>query len=191
MKKIIYLCLFFPFLYGQESPYKKFQTYMNEKDGRILNIHISQEQLGEHFNSNGILYYFENKEYVFDTYRERIAYKDGTITTINKATKQIIYDMDVANNLTVLDILSGKDDRVIVADPILEKDSFRIPFILSEWDIKGDIWTVPTTGKPKKIILNISVDEIITLKIITAEIASKNIIPQIDTIEYEIIDLRE
>ena len=191
MKKIIYLCFFFPFLYGQESPYKKFQTYMNEKDGRILNIHISQEQLGEHFNSTGILYYFENKEYVFDTYRERIAYKDGTITTINKATKQIIYDMDVANNLTVLDILSGKDDRVIVADPILEKDSFRIPFILSEWDIKGDIWTVPTTGKPKKIILNISVDEIITLKIITAEIASKNIIPQIDTIEYEIIDLRE
>jgi len=164
---------------------------MNVKSGRMLNIHILQEQFGEHFNSTGILYYFENREYVFDTDSERIAYKDGTIITINKATKQIIYDLDVANNITVLDILSGRDGRVLVADPILEKDGFRIPFILNEWDIKGDIWTVPTTGEPKKIILKISTDESVILKIISSEIASKDSMPKIDTIEYEIIDLRE
>jgi len=191
VKKIFYLSFFFLFLYGQESPYKNFQTYMNVKSGRMLNIHILQEQFGEHFNSTGILYYFENREYVFDTDSERIAYKDGTIITINKATKQIIYDLDVANNITVLDILSGRDGRVLVADPILEKDGFRIPFILNEWDIKGDIWTVPTTGEPKKIILKISTDESVILKIISSEIASKDSMPKIDTIEYEIIDLRE
>ena len=68
---------------------------MNANEGYLLNIKISQNQINQHFNSTGNLYYFQNKEYVFDSIKERITYKYGTIKTINKVEKQIIYDSDI------------------------------------------------------------------------------------------------
>ncbi len=57
--------------------------------------------------------------------------------------------------------------------------------------MKGSIWTVPATGKPKKITLNLSVDETVSLNISSSKIVSRMEIPDIDISEYEIIDLRE
>ena len=53
------------------------------------------------------------------------------------------------------------------------------------------MWTDPITGKPKRILINISVDESISLDIISSKITSKMKVPIIDLSDYEIIDLRE
>ena len=191
MKKVIFLCSFFSYLCGEETPYQKFQTYMNINEGHLLNIQISQSRADQHFNSNGILYYFQNREYVFDSISERITYKDGEIETLNKAEKQIIYDSDIDNNLNIFDFFSGKDNHIRIRDSFIENDIQITNFFLDDWDIKGSIWTVPATGKPKKITLNLSVDETVSLNISSSKIVSKMEIPDIDISEYEIIDLRD
>ena len=191
MKKVIFLCAFFSYLCGEENPYQKFQRYMNVNEGHLLNIQISQSLADQHFNSNGILYYFQNREYVFDSTSERITYKDGEIETLNKAEKQIIYDSDIENNLNIFDLFSGKGNHIKIRDSFIENKIQITKFFLDDWDMKGTIWTVPATGKPKKITLNLSVDETVSLNISSSKIISTMEIPDIDISEYEIIDLRE
>ena len=164
---------------------------MNVNGGHLLNIQISQSLADQHFNSNGILYYFQNREYIFDSTSERITYKDGEIETINKAEKQIIYDSDIENNLNIFDLFSGKDNHIKIRDSFIENKIQITKFFLDDWDMKGTIWTVPATGKPKKITLNLSVDETVSLNISSSKIISTMEIPDIDISEYEIIDLRE
>mgnify|MGYP000258211761 CR=1 FL=1 len=164
---------------------------MNIQGGRIFNISLSQEQFGEQYNSTGTLYYFKNRKYVFDTPNQRISYNNDMITTINKSTKQIIFDKNVENDITVLDILSGTNDQLEIEDSILEKHGFRISFNMRDWGIKGDIWTIPNTGEPKKIVLKIPGEGNIILNIISSEITTQINIPEIETSRYEIIDLRE
>ena len=123
---------------------------MNIQGGRIFNISLSQEQFGEQYNSTGTLYYFKNRKYVFDTPNQRISYNNDMITTINKSTKQIIFDKNVENDITVLDILSGTNDQLEIEDSILEKHGFRTSFNIRDWGIKGDIWMIPIQVNPKK-----------------------------------------
>ena len=191
MKTIIYLSLFFSYVCGGQSPYQKFQTYMNANEGYLLNIKISQSHINQHFNSAGTLYYFQNKEYVFDSIKERITYKNGTIKTVNKVEKQIIYDSDIENNLNIFDLFSFKENRIEIKDSFIENESQITRFFLDDWDINGKMWTNPITGKPKRILINLSVDESISLDIISSKIASKMEVPIIDVNDYEIIDLRE
>ena len=191
MKKVIFLCSFFSFLCGEENPYQKFQRYMNVNEGHLLNIQISQSLADQHFNSNGILYYFQNREYIFDSTSERITYKDGAIETLNKVEKQIIYDSDIENNLNIFDLFSGKGNHIKIRDSFIENKIQITKFFLDDWDIEGTIWTVPATGKPKKITLNLSVDETVSLNISSSKTISTMEIPEIDISEYEIIDLRE
>ena len=191
MKTIIYLSLSFSYIYGVQSPYQKFQTYMNANEGHLLNIKISQSQINQHFNSAGILYYFQNKEYVFDSIKERITYKNGTIKTVNKIEKQIIYDSDIKNNLNIFDLFSLKENHIEIRDTFIENEMQIITFSLDDWDINGTMWTDSITGKPKRIFINISADESISLDIISSKITSKVEVPIIDVNDYEIIDLRE
>ena len=191
MKTIIYLSLFFSYVCGGQSPYQKFQTYMNANEGYLLNIKISQSQINQHFNSAGTLYYFQNKEYVFDSMKERITYKNGTIKTVNKVEKQIIYDSDIENNLNIFDLFSFKENRIEIKDSFIENEMQIIIFSLDDWGINAKMWTNPITGKPKRILINLSVDESISLDIISSKIASKMEVPIIDVNDYEIIDLRE
>ena len=191
MKTIIYLSLFFSYVCGGQSPYQKFQTYMNANEGYLLNIKISQSQINQHFNSAGTLYYFQNKEYVFDSIKERITYKNGTIRTVNKVEKQIIYDSDIENNLNIFDLFSLKENRIEIKDSFIENEMQIIIFFLDDWGINAKMWTNPITGKPKRILINLSVDESISLDIISSKIASKMEVPIIDVNDYEIIDLRE
>ena len=106
MKNIILIVfLLIELLWSQNSAYKNFQSYMSIAGGRILNIHFYQEQSGSYFESDGLLYYFSDIHYAFDMKDQRITYNNDMITTINKTTKQIIYDMNIENDISVLDIL--------------------------------------------------------------------------------------
>ena len=190
MKNVIFFFLI-ELLLSQKSAYKDFQSYMNIVGGRILDIHFFQEQSGSYFESDGSLYYFSDTHYSFDSKDQRITYNNGLITTINKTTKQIIYDMNIENEISVLDILSGNEDGIEIGEVVFEKNGYKIPFQLAQWEIKGTLWVLPTTGEPKKIILESYSDGQIIIKINSIEKGHKKQVPFIDTSEYEKIDLRE
>ena len=67
----------------------------------------------------------------------------------------------------------------------------RISFFLNDWDMEGDIWTVPSTGRPIKIKLVLSNDDYIILKIDSLNMYAKIEIPEFEISGFEIIDLRE
>ena len=176
---------------AQDSPYKQFQSYMDVPGGRLLEIDFYQEQLGDRFESSGTLYYIDNDHYTFDDPNQRITYNSGTITTINKATQQVIYDSTIPGDVTVFDVLSGNENAIQIGEILMEKNGFRIPFILKDWDIPGTLWTAPGTGKPRHIILRPTDDSEIRIKVNSSEPVKNKGIPQLDIQGFEIIDLRE
>lgn len=186
----MYIIIFHSLLIGNDS-YIKFQEFMNIDNGRVLDISFFQTQGNETITSNGLFYYYGKSYYVYDDYSQRIVYDKESIETINKLEKQIVYDKNIKNSLNILDILGGKTDGMEFEEILIEKDGIRIPFILEEPEISGNIWTNPTTGAPNKIILEFA--DHFSIKIIINYIYSYSVkkLPVLDTDGYEIIDLRE
>ncbi len=192
MKNIIIISFFLiELLWSQNSAYKNFQSYMNVDGGVLLDINFYIEQSKNHTESNGLFYYFGNMHYSFDIEGQRITHNNGVITTINKNTKQIIYDLRTENSISILNILSGEKKGIELGDIILEKNNYKIPFILDELDVRGVLWVLASTGEPKKVILESYDDMKIKIKINSLEVGHVKQIPFIDTSEYEKIDLRD
>ena len=165
--------------------------YMSQEKGRLFSIDLEHQNLGENFTTSGNLWYFNSKDYVFDSQSERISNKNNTIVTINKIAKQVIYDQNFRNNFDIFDVLGNTDSGIKVLSSFIEKELIRTNFFLVQWDIEGSIWTIKDTGEPKKISINISSNEIVELEINSSEIISTFNLPYIDISEYEIIDLRD
>ena len=192
MKNIIIISFFLiELLWSQNSAYKNFQSYMNVDGGVLLDINFYIEQSKNHTESNGLFYYFGNMHYSFDIEGQRITHNNGVITTINKNTKQIIYDLRTEDSISILNILSGEKKGIELGDIILEKNNYKIPFILDELDVRGVLWVLASTGEPKKVILESYDDMKIKIKINSLEVGHMKQIPFIDTSEYEKIDLRD
>ena len=164
---------------------------MNVNKETVLNIKIQQHQFGKQYDTTGKLYYINDEKYVYDTKNQRISYDSGSLETINKATKQVIYDRDIDNSLSIINLLSGRDSRIEITETILDKVGNRISFFLNDWDMKGDIWTVPSTGRPIKIKLVLANDEHMILKIDSLKMYANIEIPDFEIRGFEIIDLRE
>ena len=165
--------------------------YMSQEKGRLFSINIEQQNFGKNFTMSGDLWYFNSKDYVFDSQSERISNKNNTIVTINKLAKQVIYDQNFKNNFDIFDVLGNTDNRIKVLSSSIEKELIRTNFFLVQWEIEGSIWTIQDTGEPKKISINISSNEIVDLEINSSKIISTSSLPYIDISEYEIIDLRD
>ena len=165
--------------------------FMNQDEGRLFSINLDHQNFGEKFTTSGNLWYFNPKDYVFDTQNERISNKNNTITTINKLTKQVIYDKSFENNFDIFDVLGNLGGRIKVFSSLIEKELIRINFGLTEWDAEGSIWIMQNTGEPKKISINISNNETVDLEINSSKIISTSSLLYIDISEYEIIDLRD
>jgi hypothetical protein len=164
---------------------------MSQEKGRLFSINIEQQNFGKNFTMSGDLWYFNSKDYVFDSQSERISNKNNTIVTINKLAKQVIYDQNFKNNFDIFDVLGNTDNRIKVLSSSIEKELIRTNFFLVQWEIEGSIWTIQDTGEPKKISINISSNEIVDLEINSSKIISTSSLPYIDISEYEIIDLRD
>ena len=164
---------------------------MNINEGRLLNIEFFQQQYDKKYKSSGNLYYLKDSYYVFDNNEQRITYQDGLIKTINKVNKQIIYDKKLEGQVTILDILSGKNNQLDIGEIVFAKNGFIIPFSLKDLAIVGKITTVPSTGQPKNITLLISDDEKININVISSLKLGKDSIPKIDVSSFEIINLSE
>jgi len=106
--RIILLLYFFNcFSFSDQKPFESFQMYMSQEEGRLFSIDLEHQNFGKNFNTSGSLWYFNSKDYVFDSPSERISNKNNTITTINKLAKQVIYDKNFKNNFDIFDILGN------------------------------------------------------------------------------------
>ena len=164
---------------------------MSQEKGIVFSIDLNHQNFGENFTTSGDLWYFNPKDYVFDSRSERISNKNNIITTINKLAKQVIYDKNFKNNFNIFDVLSDVDNGIEILSSLIEKELTRINFAFVEWDVEGSIWTIQNTGEPKKIFIKISNNEIVDLEIKSSKIISTFSLPNIDISEYEIIDLRD
>ena len=189
----IFLILYFStsLAYSEQNSFENFQKYMSQEKGRVFAINLDHRNFGKNFTASGNLWFFNSKDYVFDSQSERISNKNNTITTINKLTKQVIYDKNFENNLDIFNVLSNANNGIQVRNSLKEKELIRINFVLVDWDVEGSIWTNQNTGEPKKISINISSDEIVDLEINSSKIISAVSLPYIDISGYEIIDLRD
>ena len=165
--------------------------YMSQEKGRLFSINLEHQNFGKNFTTSGDLWYFNSKDYVFDSQSERVSNKDNTIVTINKLAKQVIYDQNFKNNFDIFDVLGNAGGGIKVLSSFIEKELIRTKFFLVQWDIEGSIWTIQGTGEPKKISINISSNETVDLEINSSKTISTSILPYIDISEYEIIDLRD
>ena len=191
MRIVLLLYLFNCFSFSDQNSFESFQIYMSKEKGRLFSIDLEHQNFGKTFIMSGNLWYFNSKDYVFDSQSERISKKSNTITTINKLAKQVIYDQNFNNNFDIFDVLGNADSGIKVLSSFIEKELIRTKFFLVQWDIEGSIWTIKDTGEPKKISINISSNEIVELEINSSEIISTFNLPYIDISEYEIIDLRD
>ena len=164
---------------------------MSQEKGRVFSIDLNHQNFGESFTTSGNLWYFNSKDYVFDSQNERISNKNNIITTINKLAKQVIYDKNIKNNFDIFDVFCNEDSGIEILNSSIEKELIRINFVFVEWDVEGSIWTIQNTGEPKKISIEISSDEVVDIEINSSKISSSYILPHIDISEYEIIDLRD
>ena len=189
----IFLLLYFfnCFSFSDQNSFENFQRYMSQEKGRLFSIDLEHQNFGKSFKTSGSLWYFNSKDYVFDSQSERISIKNNTIVTINKLAKQVIYDQNFNNNFDIFDVFSNADSEVKILSSSMEKELIRTSFFLVQWDINGNIWTIKNTGEPKKISINISSNETVELEINSSKIISTFSLPYIDISEYEIIDLRD
>tara|TARA_B000000557_G_scaffold105413_1_gene85352 strand:- start:1936 stop:2511 length:576 start_codon:yes stop_codon:yes gene_type:complete len=185
------LYIFNGFLFSDQKPFEIFQLYMSQEQGRLFSINFDYQNFGENFTTSGDLWYFNPKDYVFDSQSERISNKNNNITTINKLTKQVIYDKNFKNNFDIFDFLSNTGSGIKVFSSLIEEELIKINFFLIEWDAEGTIWIMQNTGEPKRISINISNNETVDLEIISSKVISTSSLSYIDISEYEIIDLRD
>ena len=191
-KKIFYFFLInSQIVFSTENPYQKFQQFINSKEQYTFNIEIIQAHFRSNYQSNGLLYFFSKDYYIYDDINQRVFYKNNTIKTINKSSKQIIYDSALKNDLNVFDILKGKDIDIVTNNIRQENNNYRIPFAIPNMDISGYLWTRVSNGEPKKIMLNIDEDMKIEVMVTSLNLESNINLSVIDTLGYEIINLRE
>ena len=191
MRIFLLLYIFNSFLFCDQKPFEIFQMFMSQEKGRLFSINLNHQNFGKKFTASGNLWYFNPKDYVFDTQSERISNKNNTITTINKLTRQVIYDKNFKNNFDIFDFIGNSGGGIKVFSSLIEKELIRINFGLVEWGAEGSIWIMQNTGEPKKISINISNNETVDLEINSSKIISTSSLSYIDTSEYEIIDLRD
>ena len=189
--KFYFFLISIQFIFSKENPYRKFQEFINSKENHIFNIEINQKQLDKIYISTGLLQFISKDYYIFDDQNQRITNKGGTIKTINKKTRQIIYDSIIKNDINIIDILTGKDRGIVINNSRLDDENSRISFTIKNFDISGVLWTITETGEPKKIKLMTNQDMEIEINILSSSFNFNKSLSVIDTSGYEIVNLRE
>ena len=189
-KKYFFIFISIKVLFSQDFAYQNFQTYVQSSNGSIFNIEYQQNYFREKVESSGKLY-SKNNMYIYDNEIQCIKYENGVIKTINKINKQVIYDAVNERDVTIFDILIGKDDNIQINDSIIEKNGIKIPFTIKELDINGSILTSHINGLPKSIIFMQGRDLKVEIKINNVELDSIFKPPKYDISNFEVINLIE
>ena len=190
-KSIYFFLLGAKLIFAEENSFVKFQKFISYKENCIFTLEINQKQFGTIHKSLGSLQYISKDYYIFDDPSQRIEYKDNTIKTINKNSKQIIFDSYSKNDFNILDIITGNNVRIVEKNRKIDNGILKASFYIDDWSIKGVLWTEIETGEPKKIELITNEDEQIEINILASSFSKSDSLSPLDTSGFEIINLRE
>ena len=178
-------------LFSDNNPYSNFTSFMKSQDGVVFDIYFHQGQYGENLSSYGKILLEPSEKITFDNESIRIVYNDSIIKTVNKKTKQIIYDNRIVEEITVFDLLYGTKSSVVPYKVTKNGNTSTIFFEITDFSMRGNLDIVAVTGEPTKITLydNFNNKTFIDIK---KSVVKRDVLKSIiDTTFYEIIDLRE
>ena len=178
-------------IFPNENPFGKFHQFLKSKENCILNLEIYQKQFDKIHKSFGSLQLVSQDHYIFDDQNQRIIYEGKTIKTINKNSRQIIYDSNINNDFSILDVLTGKNVDIELKDHNIEDGVSKTSFFIANISMLGVLWTKIDTGEIKKIKLIADEDLEIEINILSSNFNINDSLASIDTLGYEIINLRE
>ena len=189
--KIFVFFLSAELIFPNENPFGKFHQFIKSKENCILTLEIYQKQFDKIHKSFGSLQFVSEDHYIFDDQNQRIIYKGKTIKTINKNSNQIIYDSHTNNDFNILNILTGKNVDIEIKGQKIEDGVSKASFFIADVSILGVLWTKIDTGEIKKIKLIADEDLEIEINILSSNFNINDSLALIDTLGYEIINLRE
>ena len=189
MRNIILLWICYAtLLTGEDSPLKNF--YKSLKQNLILKMEIKyfQNQYGNTFNSSGIFYIIANGEYVYDSSSLKIIVEDGTITTFNNETRQLVYSSIEKDHLSILDILSGNLNNIEFLD---NTSKYIDHFKVLKLGYKGTFQFDKDSGLLKMIKLFIDGDQTLMVEVKSIDFIDQYDMSIINDKNFEVIDLRD
>ena len=189
IKNILFLFLIRG-LYPFDSTYTNFQNFIHNSKNIVFRIKYNQESFNEKNETSG-LFFLQNSSYTFDNKYQRITQNKSFSMTINKVTKQVIYDNTLRDQITIFDILAGNTNSILISDSYAENQVMCTPFRISEWGIIGKLFTDKNNGSPKRIILKQDEDSKVEIIITSYTINKDSKYLFYDFDDYEKIDLRE
>ena len=189
--KIFVFLLSAKLIFPNENPFGKFQQFIKSRENCVLTLKIYQKQFDKIHKSFGSLQFVSEDHYIFDDQNQRIIYKGKTIKTINKNSSQIIYDSHTNNDFNILNILTGKNVDIEIKSQKIEDRVSKTSFFIADVSILGVLWTKIDTGEIKKIKLIADEDLEIEISILSSNFNINDSLALIDTLGYEIINLRE
>ena len=165
---------------------------MNQDGVIILELSLVQRQYNEEMKHDGFFYYYNQNNYIFDNDAQRVVFNKGQIKTINKYNKQIIWEDAMPNSFTVFDLFNGVQSFMEIYDfKILNNNNVKTFFKIKNWSVSGSIICRLETGEPKE--LEFSSEKSIQTKvlILSAKVSSNINLENLDTNNFDIVDLRE
>ena len=165
---------------------------MNQDGVIILDLNLVQSQYNEEMKQDGLFYYYNQNNYIFDNEAQRVIFNKGQIKTINKYNKQIIWEDAMPNSFTVFDLFNGLQDFIEINDfKILNNNNVKTFFNIKNWSVSGSIISQLETGEPKELefILEKSIQT--KVFILSAKVSADIILENLDTNNFDIVDLRE
>ena len=165
---------------------------MNQDGVIILDLNLVQKQYNEEMKHDGLFYYINQNNYIFDNDAQRVIFNKGQIKTINKYNKQIIWEDAMPNSFTVFDLFNGVQSFIEIYDfKILNNNNVKTFFKIKNWSVSGSIICRLETGEPKE--LEFSSEKSIQTKvlILSAKLLADINLENLDTKNFDIVDLRE
>ena len=168
----------------------KFYSFMDNDKVLKFEITITQAQFNSSYISKGDFYRIKNNHYIYDTKLKRLIFKNDQIITLNKADRQILYENTISETFSIFDIFRFKNKLITTSKFELREQEVEIYFNINELSSSGSLIINATNGSPKLIKLTTEDKMSIELEIKAIKKSSKLKIKDIDTSQFNIVDLR-
>ena len=168
----------------------KFYSFMDNDKVLKFEIIIDQSQFNSDYISEGDFYFVEDNHYIYDTKLKRLTFKNDQITTLNKVDRQILYENTISETFSIFDIFRSKNKLINATKIKSIGQEIEIYFTIKELSSSGSLIINATDGRPKliKVITEEKIN--IELKIKSVTTSSKLELKDIDTRQFNVIDLR-
>ena len=189
MRHIILVWIFYVvFLFGDDTPLKKFYKSLDQNLICKMEIDFFQTQFGNTFNSSGVFHVISKRRYVYDSSSIKMIIEDSLVTTINHETEQLIYSSIEKDYLSFFDILSGHVNKI----NFIDKNNTHVDhFIVPNSGFKGAFEFDKNSDLLKFINLFIDKDQSLLVEVKAIDFIKHYSIPDIDKSKFDIIDFRD